>query len=939
MPKTAAIVGRTSERRRVVDFVDAVATGPAALLLEGEPGIGKTILWADGVAAATERSYHVLSCRPVECETQLGYAALGDLLGGVPEKVLGKLPPPQRRAIDGALLRAEPEGEGALQRAVAVATLGVFRLLAREAPILLAVDDVQWLDQPSETALGFAVRRLVDERIGLLVARRTDPRAEPPLGLSQALPESRLFRLELPPFDRATLGQVVSERLDRTLPPPVLARLHRTTAGNPFYALEVGRALDGPEVGNELPIPASLQDLVGDRLASLTEPAREAVELAAALSRPTTLLIAAVMGVRRGPAAIDAATAAGVLESDGQRVRLAHPLLGSVAYARMSEAGRRKLHGRLATVIEDPEERAKHLALATDHVDESIAGVLDDAARRAAARGAPGAAAELLEHARRLTPPTASSDSLRRGIEAAERHFDAGYVERARALLEEIVETSPSGWQRARPLAALGWVRAHREGFHAGAEVFRAALAESFDDVPLRIEIEEGLAWCVHTTEDVPAARLHARVALELAEAYGDPSLLSGALSHLAFLETLEGQGVALPAIERALELGHAPHWSQILGRPDWVHGLLIEWSGELEAAKARFAALYDDAVVHGDEHALPFILFHLARIELLVGDWAAAEAHAREADKTTVDSGQAGERPYSLAIVALMDAHLGLVEEARARIDAGLRAAEQLGVRPAEIELLATRGFVELSCEEWARADHALDRARALIETSGLREPSLFRIHGDAIEAKIALGLLDDARELLVELELLAGKLDRAILRAVAGRCRGLLSAAHGDLAAAYPALEAALAHHPAATQPFEEGRTLVVLGSIQRRDRKKRATRESLGRALEIFERLGAPLWSARARAELARVGGRAPSGELTPTEAKVADLIAGGRTYREAADALFISPKTVQWNLSKIYRKLGVRSRAELAARLSSGEGATPNAEPAPGPPVVQ
>ncbi len=930
----AAIVGRATERRRIVEFLDAIADGPVALLLEGEPGIGKTTVWGDGVAVADERAYHILSCRPVEAETQLGYAALGDLLAKVPDALFEELPAPQRRAIDVALLRAEPEGEESIQRAVAVATLGVVRLLTLDAPVLIAVDDAQWLDQPSEIALGFAVRRLSVERVGVLLARRTDHVAALPLELGRALPASRLTRLEVEAVDRATLGRIVALRLEQQLPPSFLARLHRTTAGNPFYALEVGRALDAPDLAGELPIPVSLQDVVGERLANLTEPAGDAVELTAALARPTTSLLAGAMGQTRASDGIEAATGAGVLESDGQRVRLAHPLLGSIAYALMPAERRRAMHARLADVVDEPEECATHLALSTECPDEDIARALDAAALRAAARGAPGAAADLLEHARRLTPHGSTADALRRGLEAAERHFEAGYVERSDELLREVVDAAPPGLERARALGALAWVRAHREGFHAGAEVFRAALAESFDDVPLRIELEGGLAWCIHETEDTATALRHARVALDLAERHGDPSLLAGALSYVAFLETVAGHGVALPAIERALTLGHAPRWSQILGRPDWVHGMLLEWSGDLEAAKERFASLHDQAVEHGDEHALPFILFHIARTELLLGDWEAARHHARAADETTVESGQVGERPYSLAIVALVDAHLGLGQEARATIEEALPRSELMGVAPAEIELLATRGFLELSCGEWAAADGTLEHARSYAERMGLRDPALFRFHGDAIEAKLALGLVDDARSLLDELDALADELDRAILRAVAGRCRGLLRAAEGDLAAAYPAFEAAIAFHGSAAQPFEEARTLLALGSVQRRDRKKRATRESLDRSIEIFDRLGARLWSARARAELERIGGRPSVGELTPTEARVAELIAAGRTYREAADALFISPKTVQWNLSKIYRKLGIRSRAELAA-LMSGTEASPTA--AADPPV--
>jgi len=925
---TAAIVGRATERRRVVEFLDAIADGPVALLLEGEPGIGKTTLWADGVAAASERTYHVLSCRPAEAETQLGYAALGDLLDGVPEAVLGELPVPQRRAIDVALLRAEPEGEGSLQRGVAVATLGILRQLALHAPVLVAVDDAQWLDQPSEIVLGFAARRLVDERVGVLLACRTDPLSPLTLELARSFPLGRLTHLRVDAVDRATLGRIVALRLEQRLPPPVIARLHQATAGNPFYALEVGRALDAPDPAGELPLPSTLQDVVVERLASLTEAASEAVELTAALARPTTALLEAAMGREQAFAGLEEARLAGVLESDGRRVQLAHPLLGSAASSRMPATKRRALHARLANVVDDPEERAQHLALATDRPDGSVARALDEAARRATARGAPATAAELLEHARRLTPARQQEDLLRRTIEAAERHFDAGYIERARSLLEDAVLASSSEEQKARAIARLGWVTVQLDGFHVGAEFFRRAAAEPFADITLRIEVEQGLAWCLHETEGVGGAMPHASRALELAEAHGDPSILAGALTYVAFLETLAGEGVAFATIDRAVELGHARHWSQILGRPDWVHGMLVQWSGDLATAKTRFAELHDEAVERGDEHALPFILFHQARTELLLGNWTAARAYADEADGATVDSGQVGERPYSLLIVALVDAHLGLVDQAKERIEQALVPAEQLGVAPARIELLATRGFLQLSCGELAAADRTLEQVRELAEQYGIREPALFRHHGDAVEVKIALGRLDEARAQLAELDTLAERLDRPVLRAIAGRCRGLLAAAEGHLGAAYEPVERALELHPAAAQPFEEARTLLALGGIQRRDRKKRATRESLERALSMFDELGAALWSARARDELARVGGRASAETLTATETQVAELIAAGRTYREAADALFISPKTVQWNLSKIYRKLGIRSRAELAAALArSGEDATP------------
>ena len=432
-------------------------------------------------------------------------------------------------------------------------------------------------------------------------------------------------------------------------------------------------------------------------------------------------------------------------------------------------------------------------------------------------------------------------------MEAAERRFDAGEIDRARELLEEVVAEAPPGRERAQALTRLGWVCAHAEGFHAAEEVFGAALAEHGDDIALRIEIEGGLAWCLHSTQGIAAAEIHARSALELAESLGEPALLAGALSHFAFLEALKGEGIPLATIERAVALGHAPEWSQIFDRPDWIHAMLLEWAGELSASHTHFEALYRAAVDQGDEHALPFILYHFARIELLTGDWEQARNHARESRETSLQSGLEMHISFSLVVEALVDAHLGLVEQARAKIEEGLKLADEFGSRPAGFELLAILGFLELSLGNAREADRALGRLAAAVEETGLREPALFRFHGDAIEAKITLGQLDEAEAMLAELDRLGATLERPWVLVMACRGRALLSAARGDLSASYQELEQALVLHERLEEPFERARTLLVLGNVRRRDRKKRAAREALESALQVFDRLGATLWSA--------------------------------------------------------------------------------------------
>src|SRR6266516_606993 len=506
MVEKPALVGREQELDELARFLDAVPAGPVGLLLEGDAGIGKTTLWREAVLGALDRSYRVLSCRPVESETQLAFAALGDLLEEVPDSATADLPVPQRRALDVALLRMEAEGPPPLPRAVSLAVLGVFRALAASGPVVIAVDDVQWLDRPSASALEFAVRRLPGEAIGVVLARRGAD-TDVPLALDRALPREAVRRLLVGPLGGASLERLVRARVDVHLGPPALRQLEAASGGNPYFALELARSVTERDVrlgpGEPLPVPGSLRMLLGERLADLAPDAREVALAASALA---------------------GAVGAGVLEIDADRLRFAHPLIASVVYADAPAAERRALHARIADVVEEPEERARHLALAAEAPDANVAAALDRAARSVRGRGAPGDAAELYEEARRLTPPLQTDDAARRAVDAAECHFEGGDFGRVRALLEEVTETQSS--ERARALAFLGWVRAHQEGFGVGVDIFRAALEAVGPDIPRRIEIERGLAWSLHNLGDLHAAEIHSRAALEMAERLREPSLL-----------------------------------------------------------------------------------------------------------------------------------------------------------------------------------------------------------------------------------------------------------------------------------------------------------------------------------------------------------------------------------------------------------------------------
>jgi DNA-binding CsgD family transcriptional regulator len=418
---------------------------------------------------------------------------------------------------------------------------------------------------------------------------------------------------------------------------------------------------------------------------------------------------------------------------------------------------------------------------------------------------------------------------------------------------------------------------------------------------------------------NLPASRSHARAAVDLAERLGDPDALAPALATLAMVECLLGQGLGGAVIERAAALEPQIERLGIVElRPSWLHAILLYWADDLERARSILERLSVESAERGEERAAPFILNYLSRIALRTGDWPHAERVARQALELALDT---SEEPFTLSTCALVDAHLGRVEAAREEIQRGLALVSRTAMRPAGFEFLATQGFLELSIGDADGAHRILGPLVDAVAAAGFREPAVFRFYPDEIESLIMLGRLEEAAALLEELEAHTQAGGGPWAGTTAARCRGLLEGARGDLSAASENLRAACDRAALLGQPFELARSLLALGTVERRAKRRADARRSLEGALSIFEQLGAPLWAEKARAELARIGGRKPAGdELTPTERRVAELIAEGRARKEVAAELFVSVKTVEGHLSRIYAKLGVRSRAELAARFA-------------------
>jgi len=921
------VVGREEEIAALDDFLDRPPNSSSVLLLEGEAGIGKTTLWRRGVKLASERSYRVLSCRPSGSEAQLSFVALGDLLEDAVEEVLPVLPKPQSHALGVALLVDDGHGPPPDQRAIALAFLGALRALARTGPVAVAVDDIQWLDPSSAFVLEFALRRLDGEALAFLLALRDEQATPSPLDVGRALSGEQLRRLRVGPFSMAAVHRLLNDRLDLVLSRPRLRRLHELSGGNPLFALELARAVRRGAIRLEPgePLPGSLATLVGDRLAVLPGDARAALIAASAVSHPTLELVGRATGGRVDER-LAPALAAHVIELEGDRIRFSHPLLASGVYAAASSGERRALHRRLAELLPNAEERARHLALGAEGPDGNVGGALEHAAQRAHSRGAFASAAELSELARRLTPAEIEESRHRRTIQAAVHAWEAGEGERARELLSDARMVAPAGPRRGEVLYWLGSLEEYEGDRRKSAELYREARANAGEDVVLRARIEEGLSSALFLLRtDLPAAAEHARAAVRLAEEAGDRHIEIAALSVLGLVDAVTGGSDWRQALELGMQLEKRTGPVQAAISATFTLAVVLTWVDQFAQACELLGSLREQSEQRGEESALPWILAQLCWAEFLAGRWEEADRHALEGIEMAVQADQEPQRLCALGVRALVRAARGDVEGGRADAETTLALAPEHGVMFATILGACALGLLELSLERFETVHRLLGPIGTRIEAGGVREPGSVRFVPDEIEALIALGRLEDAEALLGGLERKAAAVDRASALAGAGRCRGLLAAARGDLDGALGSLENALAEHGRVSMPFEEARTLLALGATRRRARMKRAAREALERALAIFEQLGAGPWAEKARGELARIGGRpAATGELTETERRIAALAAEGHSNKEIATALYVTPKTVGTQLSRIYRKVGVHSRTELAKRLSEEAG---------------
>ncbi len=873
------VIGREKELVAAATFLDRVEVGHAVLHIDGAPGVGKTTVWNEILRIATGRGNSVLPCRPVSWEAHLAYVGLADLLSDVYDEFAGRLPRPQKKALDAVLLRAESREAGPDQRAVSTGFVTLLGVLAARSPVVVAVDDAHCLDRASAHVLDFAARRFGDMRIGLLSSSRSDA------GLPDFVtnsPKDRVRRLQLGPLSLGALYHLIEARVGLRLTRRVLLKVEAASAGNPMFALEIARVLEQtglPALGEPLPVPSTLSELVSTKIKRLPKATREAALMAAALSRPSTDLVdVSVLGP---------AVAAGVVVVGGAGVAFTHPVFAAAAYGE----------------------------------DAAIADALHDAAEHAAGRHAPEIAAELEEESARRTPSQLAALRSERLLRSAELDIQAGDGDRARTLAEEVLAAPNPPGIRARALHLMAET-CYRDRLPEAKPLLEAALDCVSDDIAQVAQRELSLAFLTMATADVAGLQIHSERAVEAAEQLGDGAILAEALAMREFNSCIGGRGFNSEVLAYALSREDFERRVPLQLRPSMNAALLYEYTFQLDQARDLFEALRNRIVERGEESDLPFVLVHLGVCHFFTGEFEAAERQIEAAIDAAKLVDSELMRGFALAARSLARSRRGDLEAARTDALEALAICERVGWPNGIYAARWALGFVALSEGDHQAVVDALGSVVSAVEAVGIYEWEWAMGLPDALEALIATGELEHAARLIESLAESSRHLDRPWGLAESGRCRALLEAARGNLDAGVAAIDGALAAHDRLSLPFERARTLLVKGMLHRRARQKTAAREALGAALTMFEGIGAVQWAERSRAQLRRVGFRPPAPQhLTETERRVAELAATGLTNKQVAAKAFLSPKTVEDVLARIYRKLGIHSRAELGARIGA------------------
>ncbi len=910
--------GRTAELDRIEELLAQARRGHgAALIVLGEPGIGKTALLEAARGAA--RDMLVLGATGVEAEAQLPFAALGEIAAPLVEG-MADLPEPQADALATALA-LKPVRRPTDRLAAYGGFLGLVRGVARNRPVFILIDDAQWLDSASAECLGFAARRLVGHRIGMLAAART---ADP-----QAVLRGRIAdELELAELDPQAARAVLRDS-PLELASEAAEQILAAAVGNPLALRELPRMLTDEQRRGRAPLaplPApegALGEAFSQRAAAAGTDARRALLIAAASSSEAlTPVVAACRELGIPAGALEDAEGSGLVALGTDTIAFTHPLLRAVVYQGAAPAERRRADRALANHT-DEDARAWHLAAAAVGPDPVVAATLDQAAARATARGAHSVAADALERAAQATEPGdgRSQRLLRAGLAAA---LGAAYS-RAAALLEPATEISDARTRAsARHLLAMvtltGAGRPALTNYRVLADEAEAVLAV---DPALAATFHADAALAAIVASDCRLALASARRAAKVLPASAPAMARCQVLAMLGLSLALRGE---YDDARNALD-GASPLLAEVDPLTPAAQSIAFGFSGRhclgQEAEMRReLGILVTSAREVGSTTLRRYAQLLLSDSAFGLGDWEAAERAAEEAVAIADDFGMGGPLSIALTMRGQVHAAKGEESEARAAVGWALRIAEPPGYLGATIRARAVLGFLELGLGHTEEAVDELEEAARIASESGLEDPLRVPFAPDLVEAYVRVERMDDARALATDLSARARASPARLASGLAERCEGVVAARDFE-----HRFECSLAHLRYSGSWFEVGRSLLAFGARLHRGRQRATARERLRAALDVFDRLGAAPWSARAAAELRAAGARrrraSDSDLLTAQEVRVALAVASGATSRQVAAELFLSPKTIEFHLARVYRKLGIRSRAELATAVARGE----------------
>jgi DNA-binding CsgD family transcriptional regulator len=909
------LVGRGNEQGRIDALLDAARGGmSAALVLVGEPGIGKTALLEH--ASASAAGFRLLRARGVQSEAELAFAALLELCRPILDR-LERLEPRQAEALRATFGLSKESGPTPF--AIGAATLALLAAAAEARPLLLLVDDAHWLDPGSADALAFAVRRLRADAVAALFATR--PGEGRPFSRRE-LPELELERLD--PSSAATLLAGAREELDAA----ERARILGLAEGNPLALLELSRHLDVAGADEEpARIGTQLERAFGARVDTLPEPTRRALVVAAAASTSELgVLRTALARLELSLETLAPAEAAGLVSLDAAVLTFRHPLVRSALYHAADPAERRRAHAALAAALAGDDSGAWHLAAAAVGPDVGAAAALERAADTATRRSGFAAAAAAYERAARLSERR--EDRLRRLSAAADSAWLAGRTSHALALIEEALAHARENAHRGQLLHLRGTIE-HFVGDPARADASleeAAALVVGSDPRLACLSLTQAIGSLLALGEVSRAVVLSERL-LDIGDLDQPDEYLLISLSRGAALLMDGRPEEGLPFLRRSAEAiaEHGLLSSNPRNLP-WA-ALTAFWLGDVPSMASHAAAAARWAREHAAVATLAFAARLLARAQLITGDWRSARASLAESLDSARLSGQLNQKAETLGTLAWLDAAQGRAEECRRNVEEARALADSVNLRwrndllRALVLLELGVGLVEPSPVERLRG--------ALGGPPLLRDTPANATAAEFVEALVRAGDAEAANELLAPFADEAERIGQAFPKAVALRCRGLL-AVEGSYEREFAR---ALELHACDENVFATARTRLAYGERLRRSGRRIDAREQLNQALGVFERLEAVPWAERARSELratgARVRARGPatSEELTPQELQVAMLVAGGKTNREVAAQLFLSPKTIEWHLGHVYRKLGIRSRAELTRSLGAQQPVSP------------